>query len=357
MGILLMGITACDKEDETIRIGFSVGLIGQLADEGVSARNGFILATEHVNASGGIMGRQIETLILDDESNVDKGFDVADTFKKEGVNFVIGHLLSSLYPAIDYGMTEHDLVYVSPTMATGYMTDKDDNFFRVIGDTNLMAEGIGKMVLDQDISKLMIIYDHGNLGFSGRVKDVLVDTLDGMDISILAYEEGDDFETFANEMLAKEVEGVAMITSSVTTANILQQMKLKDIDIAKFTSTWALSSELIYKGGRATEGLYGVGFYDKDSQSPGFLEFTKSFKARFSEEPSHTSYFAYEATMLLVDAFERAGSFEKDDVLRALKSTGTYQGLSDMYMINSFGDAERPYVELQVIDGKMKRVE
>jgi len=358
--LILVSVGACSIKKDPIKIGFTSGLTGFLADEGVSARNGFILAIEEMNGNGGLNGRLFEPVVKDDESTPEVGMKIEKAFKEEGVEYIVGHLLSSMFVSVEHGMSEYDLVYVSPTMATNIMTARDDNFFRVIGDTSVMAESIGNMVMRSEVNKLMIIFDQGNLGFSGTVKDVLSDTLkqqSDISIHISPYNDGDDFAKFADDMKKHEVDGVVMVTSSVATANILQQMAIEEIDIPRFTSTWALSSELVYKGGKATEGLYGVGFYDKDSQSEAFINFNKNYLDRFSEEPSHTSYFAYEATMLYMDAFKKAESFDKHKVLKALKETGNYKGLSDTYTINGFGDAERPYVELQIINGEMKRVE
>ena len=358
--LLFSNLSACSFEKEPVKIGFTAGLTGFLADEGVSARNGYLLAIEQMNEMGGLRGRLFEAVVKDDESTPEVGKAVSVAFHEEGVEYVIGHLLSSMYVSVNYGMSEHDLVYISPTMATDIMTGRDDNFFRVTGDTSVMAESIGNMVMNSDVSRLMIIFDEGNLGFSGTVKDVLLENIETnspIEVLVCPYKEGDPFNLFADKMLEDHIDGVVMITSSVATANILQQMTLKEISIPRFTSTWALSSELVYKGGKATEGLYGVGFYDKDSATQAFVDFSKDYVERFSEEPSQTSYFAYEATMLLMDGFKRAKSFEKEAVLTALKETGTFKGLSSTYKIDEFGDAVRPYVELQIINGEMKRVE
>ncbi len=359
--LIVFLITACAQNKEPIKIGFTVGLTGVLADEGVSARNGYLIAVEEVNALGGINGRIIEPVVKNDESSQEVGLLRDKEFYEEGVQFVVGHLLSSMTPVVEKGMEDYGLVYISPTMATNVMTNKDDNFFRVIGDTSVMALSIAEMVIQEEgIEDFLIIYDESNAAFSGTVKDVLTENLSlmGIDnISHLPYNEGDEYAVIARHIRDAQVDGVAIINSSVVTANILQQMSIIELDIPRFTSTWALSSELIFKGGRATDGLYGVGFYDRDSQVESFTSFVNRYEERFAEEPSHTSFFAYEATMLLIKALESSDSTETEDVIRALKNTGAYNGLADSYFINEFGDAERPYVKIQIIDGKMKKVQ
>ena len=59
------------QNSEPIKIGFSGGLTGRLADLGLNGRNGVILAVEEINRNGGVAGRQIELLIRDDRQDPD----------------------------------------------------------------------------------------------------------------------------------------------------------------------------------------------------------------------------------------------------------------------------------------------
>jgi branched-chain amino acid transport system substrate-binding protein len=55
-------------------VGFVVQLTGVQAELGAQQRNGVQLATEEINAAGGIAGRQIQLIIKDDlgDWNIDR---------------------------------------------------------------------------------------------------------------------------------------------------------------------------------------------------------------------------------------------------------------------------------------------
>ncbi len=65
--IALLFVLSCS--DNTVEIGFKAGLTDILSEEGVSTRNGVILAVEEINDNGDINGKLIEGVIKDDASN------------------------------------------------------------------------------------------------------------------------------------------------------------------------------------------------------------------------------------------------------------------------------------------------
>ena len=57
---------------ETIKIGVIFPLTGAASDIGEQMRNGMQLAADEINSRGGINGRLIELIIVDNETNLEK---------------------------------------------------------------------------------------------------------------------------------------------------------------------------------------------------------------------------------------------------------------------------------------------
>lgn len=76
---------------QPIRIGYGLSLTGPLASNGQAARLAHQIWAEDVNAAGGLLGRKVELVCLDDETNPQL---VADLYKRlldeERVDLVIG---------------------------------------------------------------------------------------------------------------------------------------------------------------------------------------------------------------------------------------------------------------------------
>ena len=74
-----------------IKLGIDVSLTGGFAALGASTKNGIELATNAINAAGGVDGRQIQLTVLDDGSDAGTAVTNANKFIADGVDAVIGY--------------------------------------------------------------------------------------------------------------------------------------------------------------------------------------------------------------------------------------------------------------------------
>src|SRR5262245_13054562 len=59
--------------DDTIKFGLVAAMSGQSAKSGEAIVRGLSLAIDGINAKGGVLGKKLELLVRDDESNPAKG--------------------------------------------------------------------------------------------------------------------------------------------------------------------------------------------------------------------------------------------------------------------------------------------
>ena len=69
--VLLAGLLAAGsaRAEDPIRIGFSFSQTGPLAPNGKQALLGARIWEEDINAAGGLLGRKVELVVYDDQSN------------------------------------------------------------------------------------------------------------------------------------------------------------------------------------------------------------------------------------------------------------------------------------------------
>src|ERR1700736_1781652 len=74
-GAVLFSLAAAlpAKAEETIKLGLVAAMSGQSAKSGEAIVRGLSLAIDEINAKGGLLGKQVELLVRDDESNPAKG--------------------------------------------------------------------------------------------------------------------------------------------------------------------------------------------------------------------------------------------------------------------------------------------
>lgn len=68
-GILAAGLTSGAAFGQTIKIANILELTGSGATAGTNFKNGIELAVKEINAAGGILGKKIETVTMDTQSN------------------------------------------------------------------------------------------------------------------------------------------------------------------------------------------------------------------------------------------------------------------------------------------------
>ncbi|MCH4889091.1 ABC transporter substrate-binding protein [Acidaminobacter sp. JC074] len=353
--ILCIFLMGC--QEDTIKLGFTAGLSGILSDEAIATRNGFVLAAEEINAAGGINGSLIEITTKDDASTLEGLASVNQEFHDEGIHLIVGPFISSHEPEIRVGMKNFNHLYISPTITSSNLSNEDDQFYRVIGDTHMMASGIYDLIASTDVNSIVIIQDTDNSQMTQTIKEDLTKYIISGDVELLGVLElskNTDLVALVDQIDFIRPDGLVFLTGSVHVSELIQLMQIKDLHLTKFVSTWALSTELIKNSGKESEGVLGLGFYDAYSQDEKLLSFKEKYYERFSTEPASTSILAYDAVYLFKAAIEKSGSADVESVKKALDELDEVEGFTGNYYLNEYGDAIRDYKKLKIIDGQIR---
>src|SRR5882757_4142057 len=88
-------------DDDTVKLGLVAAMSGQSAKSGEAIVRGLSLAIDEINAKGGLLGKKVELLVRDDESNPAKGVIAArELVQREGVVALFGGLDTPVSMAI-----------------------------------------------------------------------------------------------------------------------------------------------------------------------------------------------------------------------------------------------------------------
>ena len=145
------GVLAADP----IKIGLVTALSGQSARAGEALTRGATIAIEEINAKGGVLGRRLELVRRDDESNPAKGLLAArELIQREKVAAVIGGLDTPVAMAIVPFVNNAKVPFVDPWAAGTAITHNgaaDNYVFRV-------------SAMDQDVDKAIVQYASKKFG-------------------------------------------------------------------------------------------------------------------------------------------------------------------------------------------------
>jgi len=348
--------------NEPILVGFSAELTGRQAELGVQERNGVQMAVEKINNSGGINGRPIQLIVLDD-LGTSEGARTADReLIGKGVVAIIGHATSGQTIAGLSVTNPAHVVMISPTTSTAELSGKDDYFLRVIQALSERAGGLAQHVYQQrGVQRLAIIHDTHNAAYVQSFKKAFVEkyrSLGGQvtDEAGFSSEERTNFDPILTQLRTSKADGLLIIASDNDTAIIAQRTRLIGWNAPLYMSAWAQTETLIKNGGQAVEGMDLEQTYPMNSQAPAFLDFKARYQQRFGRAPSFSASFGYETVLVLAGALQKSGG-KAAGLRQALLETSDFQGLVDTLSFDTYGDVVRPFFLGTIRDGRYVDIE
>ena len=354
IALAALAVLAACGDPEPVKVGILVGLTGRSADLGEASRNAVQLAADEINQSGGIDGRPIALIPLDDEGNPDAAAAAVREAHAEGVVAIIGPNLSSTTAGMLPEINRLEIVTISPTASSLDFVDLDDFLFRINWSTRENAAIYAKHYYDMGIRKVAAAIDANNRTFSESwlnefksAFEALGDVTVNSDLFDANSDQG--YSSTARQLIESQPDAVLLIANSVDTAQITQQLRKLDKETLIVAAEWAASERLLQLGGKAIEGIEMVQSYDRNNQSERYLDFKGAYFERFQRLPGYASVASYDAALMLFAALR------KDDDPKKLKKNliglPVIDGLQQPLKFNKYGDAERRAFFVTVRDG------
>ena len=121
----LLAVAACSGggtggggDDDTLVIGISLPLTGDFSEPGKGVQNGYEIWRDEINAAGGLLGKQVELKILDDQSNADRVVaDYEALITQDKVDLIFGPFSSRLVLPAARVAEEYGMLFVEPAGA------------------------------------------------------------------------------------------------------------------------------------------------------------------------------------------------------------------------------------------------
>jgi branched-chain amino acid transport system substrate-binding protein len=340
---LLAVVAACSMAtgvalaQETIKIGVIGPFTGGSSSMGVSMRDGVTLAAKEINAKGGVLGKQIELVLRDDEAKNERGVEIAQEFiNKTKVVAAVGYINTGVALASQRFFQEAKIPVIN-CVATGtlitHQFDKEpENYiFRNAAHDTIQAPMIvEEAVTRRGFKKVAIMADSTAYGDLGR-KD-LTAALEAKGITPVASEKFNikDTDMTAQLLKAKEAGAEVILTYAIgpelaQIANGMAKLGWKKPMIGSWTLSMA---NFIDTAGKNGEGATMPQTFLQDPNTPArkaFIDaYLKEFKPKKNRIDSPVSAAqGYDSIFLLAAAIQQAGSTDGPKIKEALENLST----------------------------------
>ncbi len=366
--LITTALTFCTKKQETttqtstasadeILIGEVGSLTGGEATFGTSTRDGIDLAFKKINAQGGVKGKKLKVLILDDQGKPEEAaIAVTKLITQDRVIAILGEVASSRSLAMAPIAQANKIPMVTPSSTNPKVTQVGDYIFRVCFIDPFQGSVMAQFAANTlKVKKVAILRDIKN-DYSVGLANFFTETfkkLGGQIVGDQSYSAGDvDFKSQLTSLKTKNPEALFVPGYYTEVGLIARQAREMGVKVSLLGGDGWDSEKLTQIGGAALNGSFFSNHYTPDDQSPQIQKFIEEFKADFKAVPDSLAAMGYDAAMVLADAMRRAPSLSPQDIRQALANTKNYSGVTGVITINKNRDAVKSAVVLEVKDGK-----
>lgn len=344
-----------------IRIGEVGSLTGTDASFGESTHKGILLAVNEINASGGIGGRKLELITLDDQGKPSEAvLAITKLIQQQKVQAVLGEVASTRSIAMAPIAQQFRVPLISPSSLNSKFTKIGDYIFRVCFVDVFQSQVMADFAYDKLKARRVAILRDINSDYSRDSAAYFEEVFKkrGGEIVIdQSYSGGDiDFQSQLTAIRAVHPDVILVPGYYMEIGLIARQAASLGLKVPLLGGDGWDSPSLGQIGGTAIQGSYYVGHFSSLDTSPTVQKFIQAFKKTFGIEPNSLAALAYDATLLLADAMKRSSSASSEDLRSALATTQNFQGVTGKITINAERNAVKSAVVFQVTEGGKLRV-
>lgn len=311
---------------DPIKIGLSGMETGEFVESGLLMKNGVLLAAEEINANGGLLGRPVEIVFVDNASSAQGAVTSVNKILSEEVVACVGPTTSAMVNSTLQFFQEAGIPFVSAATSPAIRDNESDTFFRISVSDALVGSVMVKFAKESlNATKIGIIHNTDDYGMAATT--AAVET--AAEYGIETYTEGmtsADTDVSAQLLKIKEwgADCIFSFTHDADTVLVVRQLYELGMHDINYVGPNALPmpANIPLIDAEALEGCYAATDYFADESDEVLQDFIQRYAERWDGlEVDRLAALYYTATYVIADAIERAGSTEPAEIMAALETT------------------------------------
>ncbi len=312
---------------EPIKIGFSNSITGFAAAPAASTANGIMLRVEQVNASGGINGRPLQVIMLDDKSDVPACIaNLNKLIQEDKVVATVGPFAQFMQePARAIAeQTQTPMVGMGPATLDQLAAKPQYQWSVMISAASpTHADALTKVIKANGWKKVLGIADQ--LAIHQEALDLVVKNgaAEGFTLTKLPDTFGfdqTDFQPILNKLMqaynADKPDAIALSVNPIAVPPLYKGLRSLGVDVPIQGSPAASNPAIFAMGPEAVDGLYVLdsgGLINPPSLpddwplKAGQVEFYNAYQAKYGQPPDFFAAAGADLIAVLVEAIKRAG--------------------------------------------------
>jgi branched-chain amino acid transport system substrate-binding protein len=350
---------AAEEAQEPIIIGYANHQTGWMSAYDKQNRQGALLAVDYLNDTGGILGRPVEVIELDGQTDPEVLRNVTEKLVQEGADLILVPCDFDMGAAANMVAQEHGLVGISPASSSPLhnSTVLGDLQFTLSMFNNTMGAAGAEFAINQGWTKAYALTDV-SYDYGPSLRDPFIEAFEYHGGEVLlsdTYLAGDaDIKAQISryQELETEPDVMLLVGSMPDLGMAIRQIRGAGIDIPIISGDSADTDELWEAiGPEAGDDIYVVThtWVKDDSANPKMGQFIELFTEKYGQPPDLAMQaMGWDAVMVLAQASEYAGTIEGAAVADAMEEL-EFDLLSGKLDWTDAEDGHQPQKEATII--------
>jgi branched-chain amino acid transport system substrate-binding protein len=360
---------ATNTSDKVINIGVNYELSGAVASYGSDSQKGVQMAIDQVNKAGGVLGKQIKLITLDDKSDATESASVAaKLMDQDNVVACLGPATSGNFIAtIPSAMSSKTPIISASATANTATKDASGNVykyvFRICYTDDFQGSTMATYAKNKLGAKTAAIYKDTSSDYAKGLATSFKSTFEKLGGKIVAeegYVSGDtDFRAVLTDLKSKGCDVLFVPGYYQEAGLIIAQARQMGINVPILGADGFDSPTLLkLAGAKALTDVYFSNHYSSLDKDPLTQQFIKDWgAANNGASPSAFNALGYDLGKFIADAITRAGSTDKEAITKAIADTQSFAGVTGTFSMGADHNPIKSVVVINMQNGQQASAE
>ncbi|MEG0144910.1 MAG: ABC transporter substrate-binding protein [Clostridia bacterium] len=324
--VLALGMTSVALAADTLKIGGIAPLTGAVSVYGLLVKDGVELYKDEVNARGGVLGRQVEIVWMDDTGDAVEAVNAYNQLAGSGISALIGPVTTTPTLAVGARAAEDKMPMITASATAYDVTSAGENIFRACFLDPYQAE-LMALYANQNLkaTKVAVLYDNTN-DYSIGLYEAFTKKAEELGMEVVAAESAVENDADYTPQLGKiadaQPDAVFVCYYYETAALVLRQAVDVGLEATMMGADgWTdIQKQLSDDLALLDKAAYCDSFSAADDSEVA-KAFVSSFTTKYANSPAGFNALGYDAAKIMLSAIEQAGSTDSAAIIAALKAT------------------------------------
>lgn len=352
-----------DKPSKEVLIGGAISQTGRFAEPAGRQVNAIKMWVEQVNARGGLLGRKINLLLLDDKSDTQTAVKLYEKLITEDkVEVLLAPYSSAITEAVANINERYKMPFVAYGAASTPIWEKGRKYiFSIVAIAEDYQKGAVHLAKQIGVKRIAII---GEDSLFPRQSGIgAKQWADKLGLQVVLQEnypqKQTDFTALLQKIKAAGAEAILSNSYFADAAAQVRQMRELNLNFKLFSGTVGPGlPQFADQLGDSAEYILGFSQWEPVPdvlKHPGMKEFIAEYEKRYGEKPNYHAGGTYGALQVTEAALKQTGSFDSQKLRDALASIETTT-VFGRYKVNEKGMNDHEGLTFQILKGQRRIV-